>query len=350
MADGTKKLVLVTGGSGFLGSHCIIKALSSNYRVRTTVRSLKREKEVREMLTAGGVTNLDDVSFVETDLSKDDGWTTAVQGCTYVLHVASPFPPASPKHEDELIVPAREGTLRVLRAARDAGAKRVVITGSLAAISYGHSNWDYANKPFTESDWTDVDGQGVGAYAKSKTLAERAAWDFMEKEGGSLELAVINPGLILGPVLGPDSAVSIELISRLMNGSLPAAPRLTFTVVDVRDAAELHLMAMTDPNAKGQRFISCSPPIMTIQEISLALRDKMGSAARRAPRRQLPDILLKIGALFDPAIGLVVQDLGKPMSASADKAKSMLGWKPRSNVDAIVATAESLIKFGLVKT
>ncbi|MBV8642213.1 MAG: aldehyde reductase, partial [Verrucomicrobia bacterium] len=221
--------VLVTGGSGFIGCHCILQLLTAGYQVRTTVRNLKREPDVRAMLKVGGAEPDGRVSFVAADLENDAGWSDAVAGCEYVLHVASPFPDSVPKHEDELITPAREGTLRVLRAARDAGAKRVVLTSSFAAIGYGHEPQD---KPFDETNWSNLN-DGVGAYVKSKTLAERAAWDFMAKEGGNLELSVINPVGVFGPVLGPNYSTSILLVQRLMTGSVPGCPRLHFGLVDV---------------------------------------------------------------------------------------------------------------------
>ncbi|KIX92107.1 uncharacterized protein Z520_12191 [Fonsecaea multimorphosa CBS 102226] len=356
-------LVLVTGGSGFLAAHCILACLERGYRVRTTVRSSKRIEDVRSMLKASSSSssssgnestlNLDDrLTFSVADLTKDDGWAEAVEGCSYVLHVASPFPAGAPKHEDDLIVPAREGTLRVLRAARDArSVKRVVVTSSFAAIGYGHTDKDHPpNVPYTEDVWTNVNGPGMGAYQKSKTLAERAAWDFVKgPEGGGLELAVVNPVGIFGPVMGSDFATSILVVQRLLNGSLPGCPQVQFSIVDVRDVADLHLRAMTHPKAKGERFLAVSPPGMTIQQISLALRERMGTAAKLAPTRQLPNFLLRLVALFDPSVALVVPELGKTKVLSNDKAKTLLGWQPRPPVDALVATAESLIKFGILK-
>ena len=217
------ELVLVTGGSGFIGAHCILQLLNAGYRVRTTVRSLDREGRVRAMLAAGGAESSAGLSFVAADLMEDRGWPEAVAGCDFVLHVASPFPASVPKHEDDLIVPAREGALRVLRASRDAGVKRVVQTSSFAAIVYGSNPPD---RTFTEEDWTDPSGD-VGAYAKSKTLAERAAWDFVAREGGGLELSVVNPVGVFGPVLGPDISTSILIVQRLMDGSMPGCPRLS---------------------------------------------------------------------------------------------------------------------------
>ncbi|KIW93106.1 uncharacterized protein Z519_05711 [Cladophialophora bantiana CBS 173.52] len=357
-------LVLVTGASGFLGAYCVLKCLLSGYRVRATIRSAQKADHVREMLKAGSSNNnnggpdgeslnLDNLTFAVADLLNDDGWPQAVQGCHYVLHVASPFPPGPPKHEDDLILPAREGTLRVLRAARDAHVKRVVVTSSFAAVGYGLPKNNHG--PFTEDMWTDINGPGVSAYQKSKTLAERAAWDFVnnsnnEGGGSSLELAVVNPVGIFGPVLGSDFATSIMLVQRLLNGSLPACPQIQFGIVDVRDVADLHLRAMIDPKANGERFIAVSPPGMTVQQISLALRERMGSVAKRAPTRTLPNFVLRLMAFFDPAVALVVPELGKFKEISNDKAKTVLGWRPRPPVDALVATGESLIKFGIINS
>src|ERR1700722_19530443 len=220
--------ILVTGGTGFIASHTILQALGENHRVCTTIRSLKREADVRAMLKQGGSEPGDRLSFFAADLENDAGWAEAVAGCDYVLHVASPFPANVPKHEDELIVPAREGALRVLRAAREARVKRVVLTSSFAAIGYGHAP---QQAPFNETNWTDPTGSDMTAYVKSKTLAERAAWDFVAAEGGALELSVLNPVVVFGPVLGPDYSPSVLLIQRLVTGAIPGSPKLTFGVV-----------------------------------------------------------------------------------------------------------------------
>jgi nucleoside-diphosphate-sugar epimerase len=344
--DAAMSTILVTGGSGFIGSHCIVQLLAAGHQVRTTVRSLKREAEVRAMLKVGGAKVGDRLSFMAADLENNAGWPEAVTGCDYVLHVASPLPPSVPKHEDELIVPAREGTLRVLRAARDAGVKRVVQTSSFAAIGYGHEE---RATPFNETDWTDLNGGDVSAYVKSKTLAERAAWDFIAKEGGGLELAVVNPVGVFGPVLGPDYSASILLVQRLMDGAIPGAPRLHFGVVDVRDVAGLHILAMTHPAAKGERFLALAGDFMTMLEIAKVLKSRMGAAAERVPTRQLPNWLMRLAALRDPAAKLILPELGKVKNATSEKARRMLGWAPRSNEQAIVATAESLVRLGLLK-
>ncbi len=338
--------ILVTGGSGFIGSHCILQLLATGRHVRTTVRNLKREGDVRAMLKEGGAKPGDRLSFFAADLENDAGWPQAVAGCEYVLHVASPLPPNVPKHEDELIVPAREGTLRVLRAARDAGVKRVVLTSSFAAIGYGHPP---RKAPFNETDWTDLNGDGVYAYVKSKTLAERAAWDFIANEGGSLELSVVNPVGVFGPVLGPDYSTSILLVQRLMDGAMPGAPRLYFGVVDVRDVADLHIRAMSHPAAKGERFLAVAGDFMSMLDIAKVLKSRMGASAKRVPTRELPNWLVRIAALRDPAVKLILPELGKPKNATNEKARRLLAWEPRSNEDSIVATAESLVRLGLLK-
>src|SRR5271166_4977758 len=338
--------VLVTGGSGFIGSHTILQLLAAGHQVRTTVRSLKREGDVRALLREGGAEPGDRLSFFAADLVNDAGWREAVAGCEYVLHVASPLPSSVPKHEDELIVPAREGTLRVLRASRDARVKRVVLTSSFAAIGYGHK---VRQTPFNEIDWTDPTGEDVAPYTKSKTLAERAAWDFMAKEGGALELSVVNPVGVFGPVLGPDYSTSILIVQRMLDGAMPGAPQLYFGVVDVRDVADLHIRAMTHPAAKGERFLAVAGDFMSMLDIANVLKRRMGAAARRVPTWQLPNWLVRIAALREPAASQLIPELGKIKNATNEKAKRVLGWAPRSREEAIVATAESLVRLGLLK-
>jgi nucleoside-diphosphate-sugar epimerase len=336
--------VLVTGGTGFIGCHCILQLLAAGHQVRTTVRNLSRERAVRAMLQEGGAEPGDRLSFAAADLEKDAEWLEAVSGCEYVLHVASPLPPKAPKHEDELIVPAREGTLRVLRAARAAGVKRVVLTSSFAAIGYGYAS---QTAPFNETNWTILNGDVV-AYPKSKALAERAAWDFIAKEGANLELAVINPVAVFGPVLGPDYSASILLVQRLMDGALPGCPRLCFGLVDVRDVADLHLRAMTNPAAKGERFLAAAGDFMWMVDIAKVLKSRLGQAAKRVPTRTLPNWIVRLASLRDPAIRLILPELGKYKNGTNEKAKRLLGWSPRSNEDAVVATAESMIRLGLL--
>ena len=338
--------VLVTGGSGFIGTHCILQLLAAGHQVRTTVRSLKREDDVRAMLKAGGAEPGTPLTFFAADLENEAGWSQAVAGCEYVLHVASPLPQTVPKNEDELIVPAREGTLRVLRASRDARVRRVVLTSSFAAIGYGHKE---QKAPFDETNWTNLSGEDVAPYAKSKTLAERAAWDFIAREGGELELSVINPVGVFGPVLGPDYSTSILIVQRLMVGALPGSPQLYFGVVDVRDVANLHLRAMTHPAAKGERFLAVAGDFMSMQGIAKVLKNRLGASAKRVPTRELPNWVVRLAALRDPAVKLILPELGKAKNATNEKAKRTLGWGPRPNEEALVATAESLVRLGLLK-
>jgi nucleoside-diphosphate-sugar epimerase len=338
--------VLVTGGSGFVGSHCILQLLAAGHSVRTTVRNLKRDSDVRALLREGGAEPGERLLFHIADLESDAGWAEAVAGCEYVLHVASPFPPTLPKDENALIVPARDGALRVLRAAREVRVKRVVMTSSFAAIGYGHAP---RNTPFDEGDWTNSMGDDVRPYVKSKTIAERAAWDFVAREGGNLELSVVNPVAVFGPVLGADYSTSILLIQRLMDGAMPGCPRLYFGVVDVRDVADLHIRAMTHPAAKGERFLAVAGDFMSIRDIAIVLKSRLGAAARRVPTRQLPDWLVRLAALRDPAVQQIVPELGKIKNATNAKACRMLGWSPRSREEAIVASAESMLRLGLLK-
>jgi nucleoside-diphosphate-sugar epimerase len=338
--------VLVTGGSGFIGSHCILQLLAAGHRVRATVRSLIREGDVRAMLKVGGAEPGERLSLFAADLGGDAGWAEAAAGCDYVLHVASPFPASVPQHEDDIIVPAREGALRVLRASRDAGVKRVVLTSSFAAVGYGH---EQRTEPFDETSWTDLSGAGVAAYVKSKTLAERAAWDFIARESGGLELSVINPVVVFGPALGPDISTSILLLQRLMDGALPGCPRLYFGVVDARDVADLHLRAMIHPAAGGERFLAVAGNSMSIRDIALVLKRRMGAAAAGVRAFQVPDWLVRVAAWRDPVARQILPELGKVKNASSAKARRLLGWTPLSNEDSIVATAESLVRLGLLK-
>ncbi len=332
--------VLVTGGSGFIAGHCILQLLAAGHAVRTTVRSLEREGEVRALLGRCGAVPGERLAFFAADLAQNSGWAEAVRGCDHVLHVASPFPMTAPRDENELIVPAREGALRVLRAARDAGVRRVVLTSSFAAVGYGHAP---RQAPFDEHDWTDA-GAGVPVYVKSKTLAERAAWNFMAREGGALELAAVNPVAVFGPVLGPRHSTSITLIQRMLDGAMPGCPRLYFGVVDVRDVADLHLRAMTHPAAAGQRFLAVAGDFMALADIARTLKERLGAAAGRVSARQLPDWLVRLAATFSPAMRQVLPELGKAKNASNAKARRLLDWSPRSSEEAIVAAAESLLR------
>ncbi|GAA3958092.1 SDR family oxidoreductase [Mucilaginibacter dorajii] len=338
-----EKLVLVTGGSGFIAMHCIIQLLNQGYQVRATLRSLDRELEVRAMLREGGVEAGERLDFIQADLSADDYWSEAVRGCTYVLHVASPTPKLDFKHEDEMITPAREGVLRVLRAARDTGVQRVVLTSAIGAVVYGHPK---QTAPYDETDWTDT--THAPAYQKSKTLAEKAAWEFIAQEGQGMELASINPVAVMGPVLGADYSHSIYLIKNLLTGKMAGCPKINAGFVDVRDVAALHLRAMVDPAARGERFIATGGESIWLVEVAKILKENLGAAAEKVKARQLPNTLLRIAALKDPMVKSMVPLLGIPMNTTSAKAIHLLGWSPRSIPEAILATAESLIRLNLL--
>ncbi|HXF54616.1 MAG TPA: aldehyde reductase [Hyphomicrobiaceae bacterium] len=337
-------MVLVTGGSGFIAGHIVLQLLAAGQRVRVTVRRLAREADVRAALKAGGVDAGERLSLAEADLRSDAGWDAAVAGCEYVMHVASPFPAGVPDDEEELIETAREGTLRVLRAARTAGVRRVVLTSSFAAIGYGHS---VRNAPFDETSWTNPSGPDVQPYIRSKTLAERAAWQFVASEGSALELAVINPVAVFGPLLNADLSTSVVLIRRLMDGTIPALARVYFGVVDVRDVADLHIRAMTHPAAAGERFLAVAGDFMSLAEVAGLLRSRLGAAATKVARWELPDWLVRLAATRIPAARLALPQLGRRRNATSAKARRVLGWAPRPREEAIIATAESLIRLGL---
>jgi dihydroflavonol-4-reductase len=344
MDEGRGQTVLVTGGSGFLGGWCVIELLRRGYTVRTTVRSLSREPQVRSAVSSE-VDPGDRLTVLAADLTSDEGWAEAAEGCDYVLHVASPFPPKQPKDPDELIVPAREGTLRVLRAGLNAGVKRVVVTSSVAAIRLSEGA---AARTLTEADWTDPDSPGLTPYVRSKTIAEQAAWDLVRERGEEDRLAVINPGAIIGPALNDDLSYSLQSVQRLLEGT-PGVPRLGFSLVDVRDVADLEIRAMTAPEAGGERFIATTQ-FLWMADIGGVLRERLGEEASKVPTRTVPNIIVRVMALFDPGIRSVVGGLGKRSELSSEKARSSLDWTPRPIEDSIVETAESLISHGVVDT
>ncbi|MBP8531982.1 aldehyde reductase [Streptomyces sp. MK37H] len=339
---GGGELVLVTGGSGYVGTHVISGLLRSGHRVRTTVRShgpatsaaASAAASVRSAIAASGVDPGGRLDIVSADLTTDDGWDDAMAGCTHVHHVASPFPSVQPDNADELIVPARDGTLRVLRAARDHGVKRVVMTSSFAAVGYSHKDGD----EYDESDWTDPEDDNP-PYIRSKTIAELAAWDFVAKEGDGLELTVINPTGIFGPALGPRLSASAEHVRAMLEGAMPAVPRAHFGMVDVRDVADLHLRAMAHPAAAGQRFLASGDRAVSFLWIARVLAEHLGERAARVPTREFDDERAR------EAVGVTER---VPILRT-EKARSVFGWTPRDPVTTILDTAESLFRLGLVK-
>ncbi|HEY0391633.1 MAG TPA: NAD-dependent epimerase/dehydratase family protein [Solirubrobacterales bacterium] len=331
------KTVLVTGGSGFLGGWCLVELLRGDYLVRTTVRDPAREAEVRARVESQVDTG-DRLTVFAADLRSDEGWEQAVQGCDYVLHVASPFPLTQPKDPDELIVPAREGTLRVLKAALDAGVGRVVVTSSVAAV---RGSVDHTSAPLSEESWTDLDSSEITPYTRSKTVAERAAWDLVNERGETEKLAVVNPGAILGPVLGDDRSPSLELVNRLLKG-MPGAPRIGFSIVDVRDVVDLELKAMTMPEAGGERFIAVAR-FQWMSEVAAILRDRLGPAAAKVPKRAVPNFVVRLMGIFDPGVRSIAGQLGQKVELSSKKAETVLGWQPRPIEETVVDCAQSLV-------
>jgi len=331
--------ILVTGASGFVAIHTIIQLLEQGYKVRATLRTLSREGEVRETISKYVQAN-DRLELLSADLEQDTGWNEAMKDVEYVLHVASPFPLFEPKHEDELIIPAVQGTLRVLRAAYKAGVKRVVQVSSVAAISSGHNG---ENKVFTEDDWTNLDK--VGAYPKSKTLAERAAWDFINgtENINKMELATINPPLILGPIPNKNFRTSVELIRVYMLGQVPGVGRIKMGIVDVRDVASAILLAMQIPEAAGNRFL-CAGGVLWLKEIVDIMHKEYAGRGYKIPTIQFPSFLIRLIALFDKKIAIVVRELDWDYDLSSEKAKRVLHWKPRPAAEAILSMAESLIE------
>ncbi|PRY02078.1 SDR family oxidoreductase [Allonocardiopsis opalescens] len=337
--------VLVTGGSGFIAGHCVLRLLDQGCLVRTTVRSPEREGAVRAVLADAGMVRGDALSFAAADLTGEEGWDEAVSGCDYVLHVASPVRPGHVRNEDEIIAPARDGALRVLRAARDAGVRRVVLTSAFHAVGWGHPR---TGRTFTEDDWTVLDGPGTDAYGRSKTLAERAAWDFAAAEGGPMELATVLPVAVMGPVLGERVSGPNHIVQRLLAGRMPGYPDLYLPIVDVRDVAGAHVAAMTADGAAGRRFLVSSGPAIALKEIGAILRTRLGAAAKRVPTRSIPSAVVRTAAVFSAEYRPVAAELGYARKVSSDRARRVLGWRPRTSEEAVLAAAESLIRKSLV--
>jgi len=329
---------LVTGGTGYVAGWCIVELLRRGYQVRTTVRSRGKAEQVHRAV-ATQVEPGDRLDFAVADLTSDEGWPAAVEGCDYVLHVASPLGVDATKDADAMIVPARDGTLRVLRAATAAGVRRVVVTSAANAASPSSYRDDGVSD---ETLWTDPNDPALPAYRRSKTLAERAAWDFMAGHGGGTTLTTILPGAVFGPVLTADNLGSVRIVARLLDG-MPGTPRIGFEVVDVRDLADVHIRAMTAPQAAGERFLATGE-FVWMRDMALALRAGLGDAARKVPTRNLPNIAIRVAALVDGSLREIMPALGRRHRHSTDKARRLLGWQARPAAEAVVACGRSLIE------
>src|SRR5262245_17157996 len=340
MAEGDGKTVLVTGGSGYLASWCIVQLLQRGYGVRTTIRNPAREPEVHDAI-ASQVDPAHHLTVHQADLLSDEHWDRVIEGCDYVLHVASPLPVSQPKDPDELILPAREGTVRVVGTALDAGVDRIVVTSSGAAIRGGNEG-----SALAETVWTDLSSPDLTPYVQSKTIAEQAAWGLASEADARRRLATVNPTVIVGPVLSDDTSASLEVIQRLLKG-MPAIPRLSFGFVDVRDVADLEIRAMTSPEAAGERFIA-NTQTMWMADVAQVLRQRLGDRAAKVPTRIAPDLLVRAMALFDGGIRSFTGSLGKRTEYRTTKAHDLLGWAPRPIDDTIVESAQSLIDRGVV--
>lgn len=333
--------VLVTGGSGYIAGFLIRQLVDAGWTVHTTVRKLSREARVRQTL---GLAD-DRLAFFAADLENDAGWADAMAGCSHVAHVASPFPLGVPSHPDELIVPAREGALRALRFAKEAGVRRFVLTSSMAAIAYGHGKGVRMN---TEADWTNINDPGVMPYIRSKTIAERAARDWVAAHGGDMEFASVNPAAVFGPLLSDDISTSIEVVKQLLEGKVPMCPDVGFGIIDVRDVADLHVRALTAADIRDERYV-CSGPFLKMIDVANILCANLGERARKVPTRRMPDWLLKALALLRPELKQLVAELGNVRGGDSSHAMTTLGWTMRPPEEALLATAHSLIERGMVK-
>ncbi|MFD5572817.1 NAD-dependent epimerase/dehydratase family protein [Streptomyces cadmiisoli] len=334
--------VLVTGATGLVGSHSVARLLREGYRARVTVRRAGQEAEVRGALRYAEVEPADRLEFAVADLGAGTGWAEAMDGVSHVLHHASPFPLTPPETEDELVLPARDGALRVIAAAREAGVPRVVMTSSYAAVGYTVK----PDNDYSEADWTDPDTEGLPAYHKSKVLAERAAWEYVRAQG-DIELAVINPTGIFGPQLGDRPSGSIGLVENMLTGRMPVVPVMYFGVVDVRDVVDLHLRAMVHPKAAGERFIAVSGSSISLFGMARILREHFPAAAGLLPSAELTIEQVREAAKTEPALRDAATLQGRIPVISNEKARSVLGWRPRDVSETIVATAECRFRRGL---
>ena len=334
--------VLVTGGTGFIGLHCLQQLLDKGYKVRTTIRSESRKQEVMEAMKKHS-SNCENLEFFIADLLNDDGWKEAVEGSKYVLHVASPFFLGEPENEDVFIKPAVEGTLRVLKACADSEVQKVVLTSSFAAVGYGHPR---EKEVYTEEDWSSVDGE-ISPYAKSKTLAEKAAWDFVEnlEESKKFELTVINPVAVTGPMLTSDIGSSNDFLLKLISGSMPACPKIHMGYIDVRDVAKAHIFSMTEEKTNGERII-VSENEMFFAEVGKTLNE---AGFKKSPTKEMPNFLVKIMSLFVGELKTLLSALNRKGDIDKTKAKSFFNWDYISTEQSVTETAQQLQDMGLTK-
>jgi dihydroflavonol-4-reductase len=332
--------VLVTGGSGFVGGRAVVSLLNRGYRVRTTIRSLARESQTREMIGTEAEAG-DLLSVVAANLLDDAGWDEATDGVDYVLHVASPMPIGEYRGQD-VITPARMGTMRVLEASLRNGVKRVVYTGSTAAASSKDKS-----VIADETVWTDLPDDPIYNYPRSKTLAEQDAWAFIKGAEGRMELVTVLPANIQGPVLGSDYSASVGMIQMMLKGKLPVLPQIGYGVVDVRDLIDLHILAMTSPVAANERFIA-SGEFLWLRDMAQILKDNLGKDAAKVSTRNLPNFVARFGALFNPELKQMAPSLGVKSLSSSAKAERLLGWKTRQASQSVLDAARSLITKGLV--
>lgn len=340
----SNKRVLLTGVTGFLGSHTAIQLLNKGYEVVGTLRSKDRINSIKEVI-GKHTTNINNLTFVEADLNDSNIWLDLTKNIDYIQHVASPFPRDVPKHENELIIPAKQGTLNILKAATANKVKRVVMVSSLGAVAYGKTKREL-NKVFNENDWTDVTNQkDTTPYYRSKTIAEKVAWDFIKQEKSSLELTTICPGAILGPVIDNDFGTSANIIISLLNSSLPALPKIEFDIVDVRSVSDLLIRAMEMPQAAGNRYIAASEHF-TFKEIAQILKQEYPN--RKIPSWELPNFVTKLFSIFQPLLRPVLLENVK-RKTDINKAKKELQWQPLSAKEAVIACAESILENKIVK-
>jgi dihydroflavonol-4-reductase len=337
--------VLVTGATGFIAGHVIHQLLEAGHEVIGTARSASKAGPLNQTLSAYAGKPVS-IEIRAADLSADTGWAEAVKGVDFVQHVASPIPLTVPKNADELIIPARDGALRVLRAAKAAGVQRVVMTSSMAACAYGWG--DRRPNPVTEEHWSQDNGApDMTPYIRSKLIAERAAWDYVEGEGNGLELTTINPALVLGPVMSGDFSASVEILTQLMSGKLPGTPRVGFVVVDVRDVAAAHVGAMMNPAAQGERFL-VGDRFIWFRDVAEILTREFPAYASKVPSKDIPGWMVHLIARINPPAKQLIPELNRERHISSEKARHVLDWQPRSSEEAVIAGARTLIAFGVV--